>query len=97
MSDIKVIPDVLTEAIEPSPSTSRKSSVLDDVPIISKSAATAAFTRESIGEDGVDHYRPIAEYEGIHRYDPKYTWEPSEERAIVRKVSIFTAVVVWIV
>ncbi|KAI5795367.1 major facilitator superfamily domain-containing protein [Peziza echinospora] len=86
MSDIKVITNVLTTAIEPSPSTSRKSSVLDEVPITAKSAAGSAFTRESIGKDGVDHYRPIPEYEGIHRYDPTYTWEPTEEKAIVRKI-----------
>lgn len=33
-----------------------------------------------------DFYKPIASYEGIHRYDPKFDWEPEEERKVVRKV-----------
>lgn len=32
-------------------------------------------------------YRPIDTYEGIHRFDPDFDWEPEEERRIVRKVS----------
>lgn len=34
-----------------------------------------------------DHYKPIEKYEGIHRYDPDFEWEPEEERRVVRKVS----------
>lgn len=33
-----------------------------------------------------DYYKPIATYEGIHRYDPKFDWEPQEERKLVRKI-----------
>ncbi|KAF2005054.1 MFS general substrate transporter [Amniculicola lignicola CBS 123094] len=29
---------------------------------------------------------PIAKYEGMHRYDPKFEWEPTEEKRIVRKI-----------
>jgi hypothetical protein len=29
---------------------------------------------------------PIDTYEGRHRYDPEFTWEPEEERRLVRKV-----------
>jgi hypothetical protein len=32
-------------------------------------------------------YRPIDTYEGIHRFDPDFDWEPEEERKVVRKVS----------
>jgi hypothetical protein len=32
------------------------------------------------------HYRPIDSYEGLHRYDPSFDWEPEEERRVVRKV-----------
>ncbi|KAF2272799.1 MFS general substrate transporter [Westerdykella ornata] len=32
------------------------------------------------------HYKPIDSYEGIHRYDPKFEWEPEEERRVVRKI-----------
>ncbi|KAF2655936.1 MFS general substrate transporter [Lophiostoma macrostomum CBS 122681] len=33
-----------------------------------------------------DHYIPIESYEGRHRYDPKFEWEPEEERRVVRKI-----------
>lgn len=36
---------------------------------------------------GLDkYYRPVAGYEGMHRYDPDFEWEPEEEKRIVRKV-----------
>jgi len=31
-------------------------------------------------------YKPIDKYEGKHRYDPDFDWEPEEERRVVRKV-----------
>jgi hypothetical protein len=31
-------------------------------------------------------YKPIDRYEGKHRYDPDFVWEPEEERKVVRKV-----------
>lgn len=31
-------------------------------------------------------YKPIEKYEGKHRYDPDFDWEPEEERKVVRKV-----------
>jgi hypothetical protein len=33
-----------------------------------------------------DTYRPVDTYEGLHRYDPDFEWEPEEERKVVRKV-----------
>ncbi|KAJ4353123.1 hypothetical protein N0V95_003657 [Ascochyta clinopodiicola] len=33
-----------------------------------------------------DHYRPVDSYEGLHRYDPDFEWEPEEERKIIRKI-----------
>lgn len=36
---------------------------------------------------GKDHYRPVETYEGIHRYDPDFEWDPEEEKKVVRKVS----------
>ena len=41
-------------------------------------------TFETIGDPSF--YRPIQQYEGKHRYDPKFQWEPKEERRLVRKV-----------
>ena len=32
-------------------------------------------------------YAPVEAYEGRHRYDPSFEWEPREERRLVRKVS----------
>lgn len=46
-------------------------------------------TREGITFDtaGLEsHYKPLDSYEGAHRYDPKFAWEPSEEKRVVRKV-----------
>lgn len=34
------------------------------------------------------YYKPIDSYEGIHRYDPDFQWEPKEERRVVRKVRV---------
>ena len=36
------------------------------------------------------HYTPIDSYEGKHRYDPDFEWEPEEERRVVRKVRNFS-------
>jgi hypothetical protein len=33
-----------------------------------------------------EFYVPIERYEGRHRYDPSFTWDPADERKLVRKV-----------
>ncbi|KAF2036193.1 MFS general substrate transporter [Setomelanomma holmii] len=33
-----------------------------------------------------DNYRPVDTYEGLHRYDPDFEWEPEEERKVIRKI-----------
>lgn len=38
------------------------------------------------GGGDVRFYRPIAGYEGLHRYDPREQWTPREEKKLVRKV-----------
>lgn len=38
-------------------------------------------------KDLLAYYRPGEHWEGIHRYDEKFTWESSEERHLIRKVS----------
>lgn len=35
-----------------------------------------------------DFNKPIPTYEGYHRYDPTYVWEPSDEKRVVRKVRL---------
>ncbi len=37
---------------------------------------------------GNKFYEPIPEYEGIHRYDPKFEWEEEEEKKLIRRVII---------
>ena len=32
------------------------------------------------------HYRPIPEYEGLHRWDPTAEWTEKEEKKLVKKV-----------
>ena len=41
-------------------------------------------TFETFGNESF--YAPIETYEGKHRYDPTFEWEPKEERKLVRKV-----------
>ena len=41
-------------------------------------------TFETFGDDS--YYTPINEHEGRHRFDPKFEWDPREERKLVRKV-----------
>lgn len=31
-------------------------------------------------------YKPISEYEGIHRWDPDFDWTEDEEKRLIRKV-----------
>lgn len=33
-----------------------------------------------------DFYQPIAEYQGRHRYDPKFQWDAKQERRVVRRI-----------
>ncbi|KAJ0426117.1 major facilitator superfamily domain-containing protein [Aspergillus carlsbadensis] len=32
------------------------------------------------------YYKPIPEYEGIHRWDPGFDWSPEEEKRLIRKI-----------
>ncbi|KAK3114559.1 hypothetical protein LTR53_007013 [Teratosphaeriaceae sp. CCFEE 6253] len=41
----------------------------------------------TFASQGLDaYYRPGDHWEGIHRYDPSFTWEPSEEKKLVRRL-----------
>ncbi|KAL2443845.1 putative transporter [Exophiala dermatitidis] len=37
---------------------------------------------------GEDTYVPIDKYEGRHRWDPQFQWDPIEEKQLVRKIDI---------
>jgi len=41
-------------------------------------------------EDTKEIYKPIVGYEGAHRFDPNFTWDPEEEKRLVRIVSFFS-------
>ena len=32
------------------------------------------------------NWKPIPEYEGAHRFDPNFEWEPKEEKKLIKKV-----------
>lgn len=49
-------------------------------------ADAKAFDNESLEE----HYAPIMNHEGAHRYDPKFEWDPKDEKRVVRRVSVST-------
>lgn len=41
------------------------------------------------------YYKPIPEYEGIHRWDPDFEWTDEEEKAVVRKVRCLHSIAIW--
>ncbi|MCJ1270997.1 hypothetical protein MMC22_010896 [Lobaria immixta] len=43
-------------------------------------------TFEVFGDES--RYAPVEQYEGRHRYDPKFEWKPKEEKKLVRKLDI---------
>lgn len=51
-----------------------------------KSASQSGGTFASSELD--EFWRPVDNYEGLHRYDPKFDWEPTDERKVVRKVRL---------
>lgn len=34
-----------------------------------------------------EFYKPIDTFEGLHRYDPSFSWDPKDEKKLVRRVS----------
>jgi hypothetical protein len=39
-------------------------------------------------EESKEIYKPIEGYEGSHRFDPSFKWDPEEEKRLVKTVSI---------
>lgn len=54
-----------------------------DSDVSTKASKSGVFV--SAGLDAA-YYKPIDSYEGLHRWDPEFEWEPEEERKVVRKV-----------
>jgi hypothetical protein len=43
--------------------------------------------------EATEIYKPTAKFEGSHRFDPLATWEPEEEKKLVRRVCMAHLVV----
>ena len=69
----------LTKTLQPFPEA-----VVSQPVIQGKLRQVGAFENESLEE----FYKPIDSYEGVHRYDPDFQWEPKEEQRLVRKCDI---------
>ena len=55
-------------------------------PVIAARRTVGVFDNDS--ENSLEgFYQPIDKYEGRHRYDPYFEWEPQEEKKLVRRVS----------
>ena len=73
--------DVRTVAAElPSSSDTSGAGILS-------SAGEPNSSREAFDTAGLEEfYKPIDSYEGRHRYDPSFQWQPKDEQRVVRKV-----------
>ena len=73
---------------------SEKSQSISNTPVETSVEAKGFFARSnqhrtfasSDSESENSFYKPIDSFEGRHRYDPQFQWEPKEERRVVRKV-----------
>lgn len=36
--------------------------------------------------DATRYYKPMPQYEGLHRWDPEFEWDEKEEKQLIRKV-----------
>lgn len=63
-------------------SYSKKTDVIYEETPLDAIREESAFATEGIEK----YYRPVEGYEGIHRWDPDFEWEPSEEKRVVKKV-----------
>jgi hypothetical protein len=41
-------------------------------------------------EESKELYKPIAGYEGSHRFDPSFEWDPEEEKRLLKVVSLIS-------
>ena len=64
--------------------TGYSSSLSDDEPRIAKAPSDCAFD----ATEDPELYKPIATYEGAHRWDPAFEWTEQEEKKVIRKVKM---------
>lgn len=62
---------------------------------VGSTSVATSISSDSTNEKGTfsrsgsaSHYTPIASYEGAHRYDPDFQWEPKEEQRLVRRLDL---------
>ncbi|KAF1948403.1 MFS general substrate transporter [Byssothecium circinans] len=79
-SPIAVVPDVAKPADDLAPSSSASDAEVHKSGLKKDASTFAAAGLKS------RLYKPIDSYEGKHRYDPDFDWEPEEERRVVRKI-----------
>lgn len=80
---IGIVPDVPTKDVDLTGSASTSETNIPRYNTTGKNRDGVTFAGRDLGSD---HYEPIDSYEGKHRYDPNFDWEPEEERRVVRKV-----------
>ncbi|KAL1648075.1 hypothetical protein SLS58_002402 [Diplodia intermedia] len=62
---------------------------------LEEAPASTVKSAPTFATSGLDqYYRPVEGYEGLHRYDPDFEWEPEEERRVVRKID--KRICVWV-
>ncbi|KIW48307.1 uncharacterized protein PV06_00909 [Exophiala oligosperma] len=70
-------------------SVSKNETVRNTVPVEDASSSeSSSYTEDKtfIRVDGENAYVPIDRYEGRHRWDPEFEWDPAEEKKLVRKI-----------
>lgn len=55
---------------------------------LSSDSSSLAEDKTFLRVPGEDTYIPIDKYEGRHRWDPQFQWDPSEEKRLVRKIDL---------
>lgn len=58
--------------------------VISEPGIFKKATRGATFEHDGTSEE---FYKPIPTFEGIHRWDPDFEWEPKEEKRVVRRIN----------
>lgn len=67
---------------EPDEKATKGETVVTETGLFSRSTRNGTFENDSLNS----FYEPIQEYEGRHRYDPDFEWDPKEEKRVVRKI-----------
>lgn len=77
----------LRSVSEPEQEIYASDAVILNTSLFKRAPGTVARSESSSLSD--EFYKPIASFEGAHRYDPSFEWEEKEEKRLVRKVRMF--------